>query len=70
MNSRLSFLVLNCATVSSAFLLAVANTASAAPAIERTPVTGKIQWVYGYEEGQKVARETGKPMFVVFRCER
>jgi hypothetical protein len=38
--------------------------------IEPVPVTGKIEWVYSYAEGKKVARETGKPMFVVFRCER
>jgi hypothetical protein len=37
---------------------------------EPVPVTGKIQWTYSYESGQKLARETGKPMLVVFRCER
>jgi hypothetical protein len=57
-------------TVTGAVLLVVAHSVSAATTIERTPVTGKIQWIYGYEEGQKLARETGKPMFVVFRCER
>ena len=41
-----------------------------AASIEPVPVTGKIQWVYSYPEGQKIARETGRPMFVVFRCER
>jgi hypothetical protein len=34
------------------------------------PVGGTVQWVYEYEEGKKLSRETGKPMFVVFRCER
>ena len=44
---------------------------AAAPAdVKPIPVTGMIQWVHGYEAGQKLARETGKPMFVVFRCER
>ena len=38
--------------------------------IPSTPVTGKIQWVLNYSEGQKLARETGKPLLVVFRCER
>ena len=38
--------------------------------IAPVPVTGKIQWVYSYAEGQELARKTGKPMFVVFRCER
>ena len=35
-----------------------------------TPVSGKISWVYDYEEGKQLSKETGKPMFVVFRCER
>ncbi|GBD36161.1 hypothetical protein HRbin36_01282 [bacterium HR36] len=34
------------------------------------PVPGKIRWVYSYEEGKRLARETGKPLFVVIRCER
>lgn len=34
------------------------------------PVDGRISWVYRYEEGQRLSRETGRPMFVVFRCER
>ncbi len=34
------------------------------------PVDGKIQWVYDYDEGQRLAKETGKPLFVIFRCER
>ena len=33
-------------------------------------VDGKIRWVYGYAEGQKLARDSSKPLFVVFRCER
>ena len=35
-----------------------------------TPVDGKIKWVYDYGEGQRLSKESGKPMFVVFRCER
>ncbi|MCS7167071.1 MAG: thioredoxin family protein [Gemmatales bacterium] len=35
-----------------------------------TPVEGKIRWVYDYEEGKRLARQSGKPMFVVLRCER
>ncbi len=31
---------------------------------------GKIDWVYSYDEGRQLARENGKPLFVVFRCER
>ena len=37
------------------------------PAVE---VSGKIRWVYDYEQGKQLARQNGKPMFVVFRCER
>jgi hypothetical protein len=33
-------------------------------------VDGKIDWVYTYAEGQRLARASAKPMFVVFRCER
>ena len=38
--------------------------------IAPVPITGKIEWVYSYTDGQQLARKTGKPMFVVFRCER
>jgi hypothetical protein len=38
--------------------------------IAPTPVPGRIEWVYSYTEGQKLAREAGKAMFIVFRCER
>jgi len=61
------FTFLSC--VIGAMFLAFFDAAGAA-AIEPTPVTGKIKWVYSYAEGQKLARETGKPLFVVFRCER
>jgi hypothetical protein len=33
-------------------------------------VSGSINWVYSYAEGKEAARQSGKPMFVVFRCER
>ena len=33
-------------------------------------IEGKIEWVYDYEEGKRLSGTTGKPMFVVFRCER
>ena len=38
--------------------------------IPPVPVTGKVQWVYDYAQGKELARSNGKPMFVVFRCER
>jgi hypothetical protein len=47
----------------------VAHLACAAE-VAPIPLTGKIRWIYSYAEGQKQARESGKPMFVVFRCER
>ena len=33
-------------------------------------VSGDIEWVFDIAEGQKISQETGKPMFIVFRCER
>ena len=51
----------------------IALSAATALALEKPepqPVDGKIKWIYGYEEGKRLSRETGKPMFVVFRCER
>jgi hypothetical protein len=44
--------------------------AARSQAVEPKPVEGRIPWVYRYEDGQKQARESGKPLFVVFRCER
>ena len=52
----------------SASLSPVIGLAVEAP--KPTPVDGKIKWVYDYKEGQRLSKETGKPMFVVFRCER
>jgi hypothetical protein len=34
------------------------------------PIDGKIKWLYSYEEGKQLAGRSGKPLFVVFRCER
>jgi hypothetical protein len=34
------------------------------------PVEGKIAWHYRYDAGKQEARKTGKPLFVVIRCER
>lgn len=45
-----------------------ATLAAESPAAQ--PVTGKITWVYDYNEAKRVSKQTGKPMFVVFRCER
>ena len=49
---------------------AVEAQTAAAEKPEMQPVDGLIKWVYDYEEGKRISRETGKPMFVVIRCER
>jgi len=58
-------------------LLATAMLATtAAPSLAQTEkpaaqkLDGLISWVYDYEQGRRLAKRTGKPMFVVFRCER
>jgi hypothetical protein len=42
----------------------------AAQEVPAKPIEGKIHWLYRYAEGQQQARTSGKPLFVVFRCER
>lgn len=64
MNAKLSLL---CAVGA---LIFTSSRLIGAEGVKPIPVTGNIQWVYGYAEGQKLARETGKPLLVVFRCER
>ena len=36
----------------------------------RQDIDGKISWIFDYEDGKAESSRTGKPMFVVFRCER
>lgn len=58
---------------SGAFALTTLLSAATLSAIEKpetVPLSGKVKWVYDYEEGKRLSRELGKPMFVVFRCER
>lgn len=43
---------------------------AAAQEVPAKPVEGKIRWLYRYDEGKAEARKSGKPLFVVFRCER
>jgi hypothetical protein len=46
---------------------------TASSAIEKPPaveVDGNIKWVYDYDEAKLLSQASGKPMFVVFRCER
>ena len=47
-----------------------AATACAVEKPKPQRVDGKIKWVFDYEQGKRLSRATGKPMFVVFRCER
>jgi hypothetical protein len=46
------------------------GAAAAQEQIEPQAVSGRIDWIYDYTAGQEQARQTGKPLFVVFRCER
>jgi hypothetical protein len=56
--------------LSSVGVLAALVTSTAAAPPESDPVEGRIDWVYDYAAGQRLAASSGKPMFVVFRCER
>ena len=47
-----------------------AGAAAGGDKIPPQPVSGKLTWVYDYAEGKEAARQSGKPLFVVFRCER
>lgn len=51
-------------------LFVVTSQALAQDKPEPTPVDGKIEWVFDYDEGKKLSKQHGKPIFVVFRCER
>jgi len=61
--ARLAFLI---AIISALF----AQDTSAQDKPVATPVEGKIEWVFDLAEGQKISKATGKPIFIVFRCER
>lgn len=50
--------------------IAFSSSALAQEKPESQKIGGKIEWVYDYEEGKRKSGTTGKPMFVVFRCER
>ena len=59
-----------------ALLAAAMLVTTAVPSLAQTArpaaqkLDGLINWVYDYERGRRLAKRTGKPMFVVFRCER
>lgn len=56
--------------VSTLLLAGSAVCAAIADDVPPKPVDGSIPWLYSYADGKRLATETGKPMFVVFRCER
>ncbi len=66
----MNFSNLKCGSGVLAAILAAALPALAIEKPVTQPLSGKIKWVYQYQEGKRLSRETGKPMFVVFRCER
>ena len=53
-----------------ATMLATTSAPLLAEKIPAQKVGGRIDWVYDYQRGRSLAKQTGKPMFVVFRCER
>ena len=56
------------------FLLVIAffdgSVSTALDRIPSQPVDGTITWIYDYDEGKRLAQQSGKPIFLVFRCER
>jgi len=57
-----------------ALLTAALLAATPAPSMAQKPAVqkldGLVNWIYDYEQGRQLSKRTGKPMFVVFRCER
>jgi hypothetical protein len=51
-------------------LLFCGSPVLAGDVIPPQPVEGTIKWVYDYAEGKRVGQATGKPLWVVIRCER
>ena len=58
-----------CALLLAACLLVLGHHSTAAEKIAIQPIAGTINWIYSYPEGRQRARQSGKPLFVVFRCE-
>ena len=50
--------------------VAMASTILMAQKPEPQEVGGKIDWVYDYQDAKRISLESGRPMFVVLRCER
>ena len=65
--SRTALLAATMLAATAAPSLAQSNTIQK-PAAQK--IDGLINWVYDYEQGRRLAKQTGRPMFVVFRCER
>ncbi len=51
-------------------LVLVSTSTVLAQKPEPQKLDGNIDWVYDYDAGRLLSKTTGKPMFVVFRCER
>lgn len=51
-------------------LLALAVSLSGRPVAYSQEATGAISWRTDYEPARREAKQSGKPLFVVFRCER
>ncbi len=58
------------ATLGLAVVWGAVSLAAAAERPEPQPLSGKINWVFDYEEGKRLSRDSGKPLFVIIRCER
>ena len=50
-------------------LLVLGSVGNRGIAAENDVKVYEPRWLSDWEEGRKAARESGKPLFVVFRCE-
>lgn len=64
----------NLTLLSAVFLLnlcpVAANSQDTMVSPKSVKVDGSIEWVYDYAEGVAASAQSGKPLFVVIRCER
>ena len=58
-----------CAAFLALGLIALADTSAMAQRGRRGAQAGRNGWLFSLEQGQAQARETGKPLMVVLRCE-
>jgi hypothetical protein len=57
-------------TATSILVLSTLSVVLANQPIPPQPVDGSIKWIYDLASGQEAARRSGKPLWIVFRCER